>query len=125
MRQQAQARQFQAQEAREMQQLNRQASLESSFNQQAAAYGAQSSQMIGQAVGAIGSFAAQGGFKEGAFKNSNETISNQTFGMLDNINTGVTINPTDVSNTTQLGGQYNFGGVGSNIPQFKYTPFQQ
>jgi hypothetical protein len=46
-----------------MQQLNRQASLESSANQQAAAYGAQSSQMIGQAVGAIGSFAAAGGFK--------------------------------------------------------------
>jgi len=51
MRQQAQVRQFQAQEAREMQQLDRQASLESSYSQQAAAYGAQSSQMIGQAVG--------------------------------------------------------------------------
>ena len=124
MRQQAQARQFQAQEARETQQLNRQASLESSANQQAAAYGAQSSQMIGQAVGAIGSFAAQGGFKKGAFKNPSETNGDKTFGMLYNINSGATINPMDVSNTTQLGGQYNFGGVGSNIPQFKYTPFQ-
>ena len=124
MRQQAQARQFQAQEARETQQLNRQASLESSANQQAAAYGAQSSQMIGQAVGAVGSFAAQGGFKKGAFKNPSETNGDKTFGMLYNINSGATINPMDVSNTTQLGGQYNFGGVGSNIPQFKYTPFQ-
>lgn len=78
MRQQAQVRQFSAQENREMQQLNRQASLESSANQQAVAYGAQSSQMIGQAVGAVGSFAAQGGFKEGAFKNpvENKTTSN-------------------------------------------------
>ena len=128
MRQQAQARQFQAQEAREMQQLNRQASLESSANQQAAAYGAQSSQMIGQAVGAIGSFAAQGGFKKGAFQNPSETnIDLRSFadgGSVGNITTGVTINPIDVGNTTQLGGQYNFGGVGSNIPQFKYTPFQ-
>jgi hypothetical protein len=61
-----------------MQQLNRQASLESSFNQQAAAYGAQGSQMIGQAVGAIGSFAAQGGFKQGAFQNPNTTSNTAT-----------------------------------------------
>jgi hypothetical protein len=128
MRQQAQARQFQAQEAREMQQLNRQASLESSANQQAAAYGAQSSQMIGQAVGAIGSFAAQGGFKKGAFQNPSETnLDLRLFadgGSVGNINTGVTISPIDVSNTTQLGSQYSFGGVGSNIPQFGYKPFQ-
>ena len=63
IRQDAQVRTYQATLARENQALNRAASLESSFNQQAAAYGAQSSQMIGQAVGAIGSFAAAGGFK--------------------------------------------------------------
>jgi hypothetical protein len=57
---------FQAQEKREMQQLNRQSSLQSSASQQAAAYGAQQSQMFGQAVGAVGSFAAQGGFRKKA-----------------------------------------------------------
>ena len=74
MRQRAEMASFQAQERRETQQLNRQASLESSFNQQAAAYGAQSSQMIGQAVGALGTFAAQGGFgKSGPFAGKNTT----------------------------------------------------
>ena len=43
-----------------MQELNREASLESSYSQQAAAYGAQSSQMIGQAVGSIGTLAIGG-----------------------------------------------------------------
>ena len=67
MRQQAQARQFSAQEAREMQQLNRQASLESSYSQQAAAYGAQRSQMIGQAVGSIATVGVGGLIGEGNF----------------------------------------------------------
>ena len=62
LRQKGQIYSAQMQEARENQQLDRQASLESSYNQQAAAYGAQKSQMIGQAVGAVGSFAMQGGF---------------------------------------------------------------
>ena len=53
MRQRGQAMAFQAQEAREMTELDRQASLESSYNQQAAAYGAQSSAMAGQAVGSL------------------------------------------------------------------------
>tara|TARA_R100001129_G_scaffold33517_1_gene22699 strand:- start:1344 stop:2306 length:963 start_codon:yes stop_codon:yes gene_type:complete len=76
MRQRAEMASFQAQERREMQQLNRQASLESSFNQQAAAYGAQSSQMIGQAVGALGTFAAQGGFgKSGPFAKKENPIT--------------------------------------------------
>ena len=66
MRQRAEMASFQAQEKREMQQLNRQSSLQSSASQQAAAYGAQQSQMFGQAVGALGSFAAQGGFKQQA-----------------------------------------------------------
>ena len=51
MRQKGQVYAFQAQEAREMTQLDREASLESSYNQQAAAYGGQSSLMAGQAVG--------------------------------------------------------------------------
>ena len=62
MRQRAQMAEFQAQERRETQQLNRQSSLQSSASQQAAAFGAQQSQMFGQAVGALGTFAMQGGF---------------------------------------------------------------
>ena len=60
MRQRGQHLAFQAQEAREMTQLDREASLESSYNQQAAAYGAQSSAMVGQAVGAAASLGLQG-----------------------------------------------------------------
>ncbi len=66
MRQRAEMASFQAQEKREMQQLNRQSSLQSSASQPADAYGAQQSQMFGQAVGAVGSFAAQGGFRKKA-----------------------------------------------------------
>ena len=62
MRQRAQMAEFQAQERRETQQLNRQSSLQSSASQQAAAFGAQQSQMFGPAVGALGTFAMQGGF---------------------------------------------------------------
>ena len=65
MRQRAQMAEFQAQERRETQQLNRQSSLQSSASQQAAAYGAQQSQMFGQAIGAVGTFAMQGGFGSG------------------------------------------------------------
>ena len=68
MRQRGQQLQFAAQERREMQQLNRASSLASSASQQAAAYGAQSSAMFGQAIGTLGSFAAAGGFgKSGPF----------------------------------------------------------
>lgn len=79
IRQDAQVRTYQATIARENQQLNRAASLESSASQQAAAYGAQSSAMIGQAVGALGTFAFQGGFKEGAFKNPTTDASQYDF----------------------------------------------
>jgi len=73
IRQDAQVRTYQATLARENQALNRAASLESSANQQAAAYGAQSSRMIGQAVGAVGTFAAFGGFGEkGPFAKSQQ-----------------------------------------------------
>jgi len=73
IRQDAQVRTYQATLARENQALNRAASLESSASQQAAAYGAQSSQMIGQAVGALGTFAAFGGFGEkGPFAKSQQ-----------------------------------------------------
>ena len=51
MRQKGQVYAFQAQEARETTQLDREASLESSYNQQVAAYSGQSSLMAGQAVG--------------------------------------------------------------------------
>lgn len=73
IRQRAETLQYQAVSARENQALNRAASLESSASQQAAAYGAQSSQMFGQAVGAIGTFAAAGGFgKDGPFVKSKQ-----------------------------------------------------
>jgi len=76
MRQRAEMASFQAQERREMQQLNRQSSLQSSASQQAAAYGAQQSQMFGQAVGAIGTFAVAGGFGEkGPFAKSPRNFS--------------------------------------------------
>ena len=69
MRQRAEMASFQAPETREMQQLNRQASLQSSASQQAAAYGAQANQMFGQALGAVGTFAMQGGFSGGGGNN--------------------------------------------------------
>ena len=77
MRQRAEMASFQAQERREMQQLDRQSSLQSSASQQAAAYGAQQSQMFGQAVGALGSFAMQGGFGGG---NNTNTPTTGTIG---------------------------------------------
>ena len=112
MRQRAEMASFQAQEKREMQQLNRQSSLQSSASQQAAAYGAQQSQMFGQAVGALGTFAMQGGF------GSNNTTSDYGTNLTKNINpgtptqtTGVSFNPIEVSNTTSLGGVTNFGST--------------
>ena len=63
MRQKGQVYAFQAQEAREMTQLDREASLESSYSQQAAAYGAQSSAMAGQAVGGLATMGLSGAFK--------------------------------------------------------------
>ena len=99
MRQRAEMASFQAQERREMQQLNRQASLESSFNQQAAAYGAQSSQMIGQAVGALGTFAAQGGFgKSGPFAKK-EDPNTPTTGTIGDTTGG------------KIGSAFDFGGA--------------
>jgi len=78
IRQKAETLQYQATTARENQALNRAASLESSASQQAAAYGAQSSQMIGQAVGAVGSFAAQGGFgAQGPFAGQTPVVENK------------------------------------------------
>jgi len=96
MRQRAEMASFQAQERREMQQLNRQASLESSFNQQAAAYGAQSSQMIGQAVGAVGTFAAQGGFgKSGPF--ARQQTPAQKFGEVASVSEITPVGMVDVA----------------------------
>ena len=72
IRQRGQAMAFQAQEAREMTQLDRQASLESSYNQQAAAYGAQSRGMAVQAVGSIAS-AGLHAYDAGMFKGKTPT----------------------------------------------------
>ena len=83
---------FGAQEAREMQQLNRLSALAGAASQQAAA--AQSQQMagIGQAIGGVGSFAAAGGFDflggsnpTGTAAYSSPRLSNQT---VNNLSTG-------------------------------------
>ena len=117
MRQRAQMAEFQAQERRETQQLNRESSLQSSASQQAAAYGAQQSQMFGQAVGALGTFAMQGGF------GGSNTTSDYGTNLTQNINpgtptqtTGVSFNPIEVSNTTSLGGITSFGSQQSTNP---------
>lgn len=91
IRQNAQVRSYQATLARENQALNRAASLESSFSQQAAAYGAQSSRMIGQAVGAVGTFAAYGGFGAGGPFAGSDTVD---------------INDIEVSNPDDIIGDY-------------------
>ena len=65
LRQRGQIYSAQMQEARDLQGLDREASLESSFSQQAAAYGAQSTQMLGQAAGAITSIGLGGALGEG------------------------------------------------------------
>ena len=127
MRQRAEMASFQAQERREMQQLNRQASLESSFNQQAAAYGAQSSQMIGQAVGAVGTFAAQGGFgKSGPFSGANQAARQayramtpeqlKNFGALTQYGEGIT--------RRQFIDQYNMGGQALDLYNTTMAPTQ-
>jgi hypothetical protein len=80
MRQRAQMAQFQAQETREMQQLDRQASLQSSASQQAAAYGAQQSQMFGQAFGSLATLGVGGltGGEGDFFKNLAKNFPNQS-----------------------------------------------
>jgi hypothetical protein len=81
MRGQGEMFKYQATEAREMQELDRAASLESSYNQQAAAYGAQSSAMAGQAVGAVATGivgAAQAGVFKGTTPPPNKLL--ETFG---------------------------------------------
>ena len=65
LRQRGQIYSAQMQEARDIQRLDREASLESSFSQQVAAYGAQSTQMLGQAAGAITSIGLGGALGEG------------------------------------------------------------
>ena len=54
---------FDAREKRELQQLNRQSSLVSSYSQQEAQYRSQEGAMFGEALGGLGSFAIGGGFK--------------------------------------------------------------
>ena len=65
----------------------------SSASQQAAAYGAQQSQMFGQALGAVGTFAMQGGFGGG--------------------NNNVAPNTGTIGDTTagKIGDAFDFGGA--------------
>jgi len=63
MRQRGEMATFQATEARENQALDREASLESSYNQQAAAHKAQANVAMGQAVGSLATGVAGGAFK--------------------------------------------------------------
>ena len=96
MRQRAQMAQFQAQERRETQQLNRQSSLQSSASQQAAAYGAQQSQMFGQAIGAVGTFAMQGGFgADGPF--ARQQTPAQKFGEVTSVSQITPVGMVDVA----------------------------
>ena len=96
MRQRAQMAQFQAQERRETQQLNRQSSLQSSASQQAAAYGAQQSQMFGQAIGAVGTFAMQGGFgSQGPF--AQQQTPAQKFGEVTSVSQITPVGMVDVA----------------------------
>ena len=60
-----------------MTQLDRQASLESSYNQQAAAYKAQTAASVGQAVGAIGT-SFVGMAQAGMFKGKTPTTTPTT-----------------------------------------------
>ena len=142
IRQDAQVRTYQATLARENQALNRAASLESSASQQAAAYGAQSSQMIGQAVGALGTFAAFGGFgAEGPFakspRNFSESGSLGSGANVDLTSSGQTFKPTYEDMISSRAQEYintapNYGNIGgpqtqafadtlSNIPTNPYA----
>jgi len=140
LRQKGQIYSAQMQEARENQQLDRQASLESSYNQQAAAYGAQKSQMIGQAVGAVGSFAMQGGFsgktpttliESGDFSKSVDLVGSSRLdytsfeknpglttsgGGINNVSIAPKLDAANITNTAAMGGVYGFGGA------LKYDP---
>jgi len=72
IRQQGQVAAFKAQEERELTQLDRESSLEDSYNQQAAAYGAQSRGMAVQAIGGLASAGLQA-YAGGMFKGKDVT----------------------------------------------------
>jgi len=134
MRQRGEMATFQATTARENQQLNRQASIQSSASQQAAAYGGQQSAMLGQAIGAVGSFAAAGGFgAEGPFAKTNATnppaiVKTPTETLIENQfkpdpNINMSSNPISPYTAPNFGNLQNpltggFGGSFNPIPGF-------
>ena len=75
IRQQGQVAAFKAQEERELMQLDRESSLEDSYNQQAAAYGAQSRGMAVQAIGGLASAGLQA-YASGMFKGKTPETTN-------------------------------------------------
>ena len=136
IRQDAEKLQYQATVARENQALNRAASLESSASQQAAAYGAQSSQMIGQAAGAVGSVVAGGVLGEGdtfmerfksVYDNKQEdnTQNDYTPPMFTNINPNANTNQNNniFMPSYSTGSSYlnNNRPLGNYFPKFQYN----
>ena len=148
MRQTGQIAQFRAQEARDDIEIQRQAGLGFAAQQQESAARAAQTQAIGAAVGAIGSFADAGGFKNlfGGGKDPGQAfrdvgtnvasmdLSAQSFMPTSNqlitpVSTGVSITPPTMPNRTGLG----FGGVSTDPNSFllqqsvtdSYNPFIQ
>ena len=118
MRQTGQIAQFRAQEARDDIEIQRQAGLGFAAQQQEAAARAAQSQAIGAAVGAVGTFADAGGFKNlfgGGGGNSSSSFSTPMPGT-PTTTLGVSFNPEVVSNTTSLGGVTSFGSQQSTNP---------
>jgi len=126
IRQQGQTLKFRAQEARDDMEIQRQAGLGFAAQQQEAAARSAQSSAIGAAVGAVGTFADAGGFKN-LFGGSSSTPSVSTPMPVQpgtpTTTLGVSFNPEVVSNTTSLGGVTSFGSQQSTNP-FKDV-FQQ
>jgi len=113
MRQRGEMANFQAITARENQQLNRQASIQSSASQQAAAYGGQQSAMLGQAIGAVGSFAAAGGFGTGKDSSGVRNISGKEIKQTEKFNNSIN---ADINNFDQS----SLDSAMNDINQFEY-----
>lgn len=136
IRQQGQIAQFRAREIRDDADIQRQANLGLAARQQEASAKAAQTQAIGAAVGAIGSFADEGGFKNlfgskdpGAdFRKVGTSVASmdlsaQSFMPTSNqlitpVSTGVSITPPTTPNTTGLG----FGGVSTDPNSFSLQP---
>jgi hypothetical protein len=77
--------------------------------------------MIGQAVGALGSFAFQGGFKEGAFKNPT-TNTDFTSNIVENLNPQVNANNVFMPGYNTRSSFLNNNSILPNYLTPNYTP---